>query len=195
MRKIAITLAAASTLLLSGCLFPEKFKARVDVNPDASYQVKFDGTVAHVAAVMKMVSSKAPLTDKDDAQMRQEVDKMSKAKGAKKVSYIGNGRFKLEVDDSRPAGASMNLFDVFSISTDKQGIMTFTSPPFTEKDRKELSKLGLSIDGTLEITLPKNAEVISSNATSTPKLFGLFGTYGWKIGDIQTRPVMKVRFK
>jgi hypothetical protein len=51
------------------------------------------------------------------------------------------------------------------------------------------------MDGTLEVSLPKNAEIISHNATSTPSFFGLLGGYSWKIGAVGDRPMMKVRIK
>jgi hypothetical protein len=73
--------------------------------------------------------------------------------------------------------------------------MTISSPRITDADKQKLAKLGLGMSGTLDVNLPRNAEVISSNATSSPMLFGLLGTHSWKIGDVDISPMMKVRFK
>jgi hypothetical protein len=51
------------------------------------------------------------------------------------------------------------------------------------------------MDGKLEVVLPRNAEIISNNSTSSPSFFGLLGGYSWKIGAISDKPVMKVRLK
>jgi hypothetical protein len=59
----------------------------------------------------------------------------------------------------------------------------------------DLSKLELIIDGTLDVTLPKNAVVISSNATSSPSFFERMEKHSWKIGAIDQRPVMKIKLQ
>ena len=87
------------------------------------------------------------------------------------------------------------MLDIFTVSTDKDGIMTISSNEIRDKDKRDLEQICIKADGTLEVSLPKNAEVISQNASSTPKFFGLFGTYSWKIGRIDKRPVLKVRLK
>jgi predicted ATP-binding protein involved in virulence len=62
--------------------------------------------------------------------------------------------------------------------THKQdGVITISSPNLSVKDVQKLMKLAIKIDGTLEVVLPTNATIISHNATSEPKFFGLFGTY------------------
>jgi len=73
--------------------------------------------------------------------------------------------------------------------------MTIASTKLDDKSKKDLSQLGIHIDGTLEVKLPKNVEILSQNATSTPSFFGMFGSYGWKIGGLDQRPVMKIRIK
>lgn len=87
------------------------------------------------------------------------------------------------------------MLDIFTVSTDKNGIMTITSNEIKDKEKRDLEQIGIKIDGTLEVRLPKNAEVISQNATSTPTFFGMFGTYSWKIGRVDQRPVLKVKLK
>lgn len=196
MKKLSLLAAIAfSSALLSGCLFPEKFTTRIDVNPDASYHVMFSGTAALVPAVMQITGMNKPLTVKDEDDLRKEAVKMSHEKSVKSAAYVGNGRFQIEIDDTRKAGQPMSLFDIFQVKTDKAGVMTISTPQVTDKDKSELSKLGLSINGTFDVNLPKGAEIISSNATSSPKFFGLIGTYSWKIGSVEVRPMIKFRIK
>ena len=195
MRKLCFATLCASALLLSGCLFPEKFKAKIDVNPDASYLVKFDGTVAAIPVLMGMDGKKHSLNPQDEKALQKDVPSLSKMPGVKKVSYIGNARYQIDIDLMRPAKAPLNLFDVLMVRTDKDGVMTIATPKFSAADIKQISQLGLAPDGLLEVTLPKNAEVIESNATTSPSFFGLFNKYAWKIGDLQTRPMMRLKFK
>lgn len=76
-----------------------------------------------------------------------------------------------------------------------QEVITIASGEIDEKGKKQLAQLGIKLDGTLDITIPKNAEVLSHNATSTPSVFGLVGVYSWKIGSVEQRPIMKIRMK
>jgi hypothetical protein len=73
------------------------------------------------------------------------------------------------------------------------GVITVSSPNISDKDRQELGKLGIKIDGTLDVKLPSGAQVISHNAQSTPYMFGLMGDYSWKIGTPDQRPFIKFR--
>lgn len=194
-KPLLLAAIALSSTLLSGCLFPEKFTTKIDVNPDASYHVTFSGTAALLPVVMQIAATQKPLSATDETAMQKEAVKMSHEKSVKKATYVGKGRFQIEIDDSRKAGQPISLFDIFHVSTDKAGVMTISTPQFNDKDKAELSKLGLSVDGTFDVNLPKGAEVISSNATSSPKFFGLIGTYSWKIGSVEVRPMIKFRIK
>lgn len=194
MKKILLAALSWSTLLLSGCLVPEKFDAKIDVNPDAGYSVRYTGTAAHAMAVMQMVTSKKPLSAKDEAALNQEAMKMAARPGVKKSTYVGDGRFAIDVEEVHKAGTPTNLLGMIQVSTDRDGVMTISSPQLSEKNRAELDSLGLHVDGKLNVTLPKSAEVISSNATSSPKFFGLFGAYSWKIGSLDKPLMMKIRF-
>ena len=66
-RSLLAAITLASVAALAGCLVPEKFTAKVDVEPDASYTFRYSGTVMHAlaAAQIKQVGSLSP---KDDAQ-------------------------------------------------------------------------------------------------------------------------------
>lgn len=194
MKKISTTLSLACLVLLTSCLIPERFSAKVDIQPDASYSFDYSGTAVHALAAMQ-IKKTGKLTEKDQQNLQKEADKFSKKPDVQKAIYKGDGRYELKFVSKKKAGESMNMFDIFTVSTDKNGIMTIASKEMKEKEQRELQELGISVDGTLEIRLPKNAEIISHNATSTPTFFGMLGTYSWKIGRLDQRPMMKIKLK
>ena len=179
--------------VLTACLIPEKFTAKIDVKPDASYTVNFNGTMAHVLTLAQKVKG-GKLSDKDEQALKAEADKLSKAADFKKVVYNGDGRYQLEIVSNKLAGQTFRM-DTFSVQTDKEGIMIISAIAVSDKDKKAFSELGIKMDGVLEVSLPKKAEIISHNAMSTPSFFGLIGGYSWKIGSINERPMMKVKIK
>lgn len=194
MKKTIIAISLACTALLSGCLVPERFSAKVEVQPDASYTFKYSGTAVHALAAAQMKKA-GSLSDKDQNGLKIEADRLAKRPDVQRAEYKGDGRYELEIESKKKAGESLRMLDIFTVSTDKDGIMTISSNEIKDKDKRDLEQIGIKVDGTLEVSLPKNAEVISQNASSTPKFFGLFGTYSWKIGRIDQRPVLKVRLK
>jgi hypothetical protein len=185
--------ALLATSLLTACLIPEKFTAKIAVNPDASYTVNFNGTMAHVLAFAQKVKG-GKLSDKDEQSLKAEADKLSKSPDFKKAVYKGDGRYEIEIVSNKLAEQPYRM-DTFRVETDKEGVMTISAIEVKEKDMKAFSELGIKMDGELEVSLPKNAEIISHNAMSTPSFFGLMGGYSWKIGSINARPMMKVKIK
>jgi hypothetical protein len=193
-KPICATTLLLCVAMLTGCLVPERFSAKVEVQPDASYTFKYAGTVVHALAAAQIKKS-GPLSEKDQNGLKLEADKLSKQPDVKRATYKGDARYDLEVESKKKAGEKLRMFDIFTVSTDKDGVMTIASTEIKEKERRELEQLGITIDGTLEVSLPKNAEVISQNATSTPSFMGMFGTYSWKIGRIDQQPLLKMRLK
>lgn len=192
-RKSLLAFIAGATLL-SGCLVPEKFTARADIHADGSYAVSYTGTAVHGLAAMQIAKT-GKLSANDNTALEREVAKMKRNPDVQSVSYKGNGRYELALAANRGKGQSLDLLSILTVKTDKDGVITISSPKIDEKSKKELSQLGIKVDGTLAVTIPKNAEVIEHNATATPSFFGLVGTYTWKIGSVDQRPVMKIRLK
>jgi hypothetical protein len=184
----------AGAALLTGCLVPEKFTAKADIHPDGSYAVSYAGTAVHGLAAMQIAKT-GKLSPKDNAALEGEVAKMKRNPDVQSASYKGNGRYELALAAKREKGKALDLLNILSVKTDKDGIITISSPKIDEKSKKELSQLGIKVDGTLAVTIPRDAEVIEHNATATPSFFGLVGTYSWKIGSVDQRPVMKIRLK
>lgn len=194
MRKIFVAMSLACTALLSGCLVPERFSAKIDVQPDASYTFQYSGTAVHALAAAQ-IKKTGSLSEKDQNGLKMEGEKLSKRPDVRRAEYKGDGRYELEIESKKKAGESLRMLDIFTVSTDMNGIMTITSNEIKDKEKRDLEQIDIKIDGTLEVRLPKNAEVISQNATSTPTFFGIFGKYSWKIGRVDQRPVLKVKLK
>lgn len=194
MKKRSLAVLALTTALLSGCLVPERFSAKVEVQPDASYSYSYAGTAVHALAALQLKQG-GSLSAKDVTGLKGEAEKLRKNPDVREATYKGDARYNLVIEGKKKAGEAMTMLNILNVKTDKDGVMTIASSELTEKGKKDLQQLGITIDGTLDVTLPKNAEIISHNATSTPSFFGMFGTYSWKIGRIDQRPLIKVRLK
>lgn len=193
--RLALATLLGSAALLSACLVPERFSAKVDVQADTSYTFKYSGTAVHALALAQ-IKKAGTLSEKEQVGLKAEADKMTaKDPDIRRAVYKGDGRYELEIESHKRPGEALRALDIFTVSTDKDGVMTLSTKEINEKGKRELDQLGITVDGSFEVTLPKNAEVISHNATSTPSLFGMFGTYGWKIGKVDQRPMMRVKFK
>ncbi|QXZ11278.1 hypothetical protein KUF54_03850 [Comamonas sp. Y33R10-2] len=179
------------TALLTGCLIPERFTAKVDVHPDASFSYLYKGTAVDAMGMMKL-RKQGSLSDKDHQGMTAQAQKMQEDPDVKKVVYNGKARFSLEISGTRAAGESLRLLDMFSVQTDQDGVMTIAAKPLKEKEKNDLSQLGINLNGKLTVHLPSNVEVISQNANSAP-ILGI-GSYSWKIGGLGVRPEIKLRF-
>jgi autotransporter adhesin len=193
MKLAYLTSPLIACALLTACLVPEKFTAKVTVNPDASFSFNFKGTMVH-ALVAAKVAKGGKLTANEELGLKAEAEKMAKNAEVKTVTYKGDARYELEMQVAKAAGQSFSM-DSFSVHSSKDGEILIAGAEMKERDRAALSQIGIKMDGTLEVSLPKNAEIISHNATSTPSFFGLLGGYSWKIGAVSDRPMMKVRIK
>lgn len=187
LRLGALLIVAVATL--SGCYLPEKFSAKINIERDQSYSFVYSGTVLHAPFMMDEDGTK--LTEKAHQAIAADAERIAKQPGVKKAKYIGNARIDLQFEERRSAGQRLKVFDLFFVSSDK-GVLTVSSAEVNAKNATAFAKAGLELDGTLEISLPKNAQVIRHNATSTP-IFG-FGSYSWKIRDLKQLPAMQVKF-
>lgn len=195
LKKLSLIAASSACVLaLSGCLVPERFSAAVNVQSDGSYAYNYSGTVVHALAAAH-IQKAGSLPAKDEADLKAEAAKISKEPDVRRASYEGQGRYNLQVEGKKKAGEALKLLDFLRVSTAKDGVMTIATPELKPRDREGLKEIGIKIDGTLEVKLPRNAEIISHNATSTPSFFGMFGAYSWKIGHLDQRPEMKIRLK
>ncbi len=191
-RGIAIGLFVACTL--TACLVPEKFVAKVEFHPDASYDYQFDGTASDPLALMEL-KQRGALSPHTESALKNIGDRMPKERDVRSARYLGNARYDLSIAGHRIPGEDMHLIDILSVVRGNDGVITVSSPELKQKDRQELAKLGIKVDGTLEIKVPSGAQVISQNAQSTPSLFGMIGSYTWKIGTPEQRPLLQFKIK
>ncbi len=194
MNRPLIAACLTASALLSGCLIPEKFAARADFGADGAYTFTYKGTAVHGLAAMQLAKT-GKLSEKEEQGMAREVGALRKKPGVLDAQYKGNGRYQVSLESKRKKGESLNALDIFKVATDKDGVTTVTSGEVTPKAKKELERLGVKIDGTFELSLPKHAEVLSHNASSAPKFFGMVGGYSWKINGVDQRPLVKFRIK
>jgi len=179
-------------VLVTGCLVPERFDAKIDLKPDASYTFKYSGITVFALAAAQ-IKTTGSLPQKEEVALEAEAQKISKKPYVKKVVYKGNARYDIEMEGEKKPGQALDLLDFFFVKIDKDGVITISSKTLNEKQRQELNGLGIVMKGTLDVSLPRNIELISHNATSTPTLG--FGTYTWKIGRTDQQPILKLRMK
>lgn len=191
-RGIAIGLFAACAL--AACLIPEKFTAKVEFHADSSYEYQFDGTASNPMALAEL-KQRGALSPHTEAALKNDGDRMPKEMDVRSARYLGNARYEMSIAGQRKPGEELHLLEILSVVKSRDGIITISSPELKEKDRQELAKLGIKVDGTLEIKLPSGAQVILQNAQSTPSLFGFAGSYTWKIGTPDQRPLMKFKIQ
>lgn len=137
------------------------------------------------------IKKSGALSSKDEDGLRREAAKASKAEGVRKLSYLGGGRYDVSIERDLQIGQRAEPMNVISVTKDKDGVVTIAPVALSEKDKSGIRELGIKVDGTVEVTLPPNARVISHNASSTPGLFSK--AYSWKIGAVEQSPSIKFR--
>lgn len=182
-------------VLLAGCWIPEKFSARVLINEDGSYSFAYDGILTLGLALEAAKDGK--LSPKDEAAFKTVGEQLQRDPGFKKVAYAGNGRYEVLVEQNHKAGESMRFVSkeaaIFSVVPKKDGTVEVSGFKLSEKDMKELRRIGAKVDGYLRVSVAKGAEVVKHNADSSPKLFGLFGDYEWHIKSPDAVPFIVIR--
>ncbi len=185
LQRVALTAAALS---LTACLLPEKFETSIRFKVDGGYTYKYDGTAAHFLA-LAAIKEKGSLASKDEEGLKREAEKVSKAPGVVKMSYIGGGRYDMRIEEDLKPGQQVHTLKIFNITREKDGAYLIAVPPLKEKDRDHLRSLGIKIDGKAEVILPGNAKVQEHNASGTPGL--LSKSYVWKLGAVDDRPMIR----
>src|SRR5690606_32973115 len=119
---LGFTLVSTAAFLVSACLVPERFSAKVDVRPDASYTLHYSGSAVHALAAAQ-IKETGSLKEKDEEGLKREAEKLSKSPDFRKAQYKGKGRYELEIEAERKGGQSLRMLDIFSVRTDKNGVM------------------------------------------------------------------------
>jgi len=189
-------LLSLAVLLLSACLLPEQFKARLDLDESGTYRFRYQGILAFVPGIAELRQSRKP-----NAKLQKELqslgEDLARDPGFRSVRYRGDGRY--EVDYARKGkldgpfhfiGQDIRLF---SLLPQENGQLQIRSLRLSEKDRRQLKALGLGMKG--EFVVVNNAEVIKHNADSVERMDDGRVRYQWAIEslDATNLPAMRVR--
>lgn len=187
------SIVAAATLVLAGCLLPEKFNASVSVRPDGTYNFKYQGTGVHMLSAQE-IKRNGSLSAKSDEYAKKDISRFANDPGVKKLIYKGAGRYDVSIDsdlkiesDLKP-GQKPRILNIVSLSKSKDGVFTLSTPPLKKGDRNDLVNIGVKVSGLLEVSLPPNAKVLQHNANGSPGLFSK--VYSWKISGYDTEPIL-----
>lgn len=195
MKWFAFAVGAIS--LLTACLIPEKFEAKIDIKSDGSYSFIYDGTLALGIALDAV--EKGKLDAKTEADLQKMTVDLKKDPTFKKVEYIGKARYKVLVEKVGKAGETYQFISreskIVSITPQKDGTVVISAMKLDRKLIDQLAALGSKIDGSLSVSLGSGVKVVSHNASSEPSLFGMLGSYKWSIKSPDQVPSMVVKFK
>lgn len=193
MKSLKTTIVSLGlALTMTGCLVPEKFTARVEFDEKAGYSFNYKGS-AFNPMVAEQIRKNGSLSASELEALKKDAERLSKRPGVIKYAYSGNARYEIHLNEQKNPGQALSAFDVFKITTQKDGSVRVFTPSISKQNLEKLKQLGTTVDGTLEVVVPKNAVVIEHNATSTPTLG--FGAYSWKIGKVDQQPMMTLRFQ
>ena len=180
---IAIMAITATTLFMFyGCFVPEDYEANVKVNNDKSYIFTYEGNLIFVLALDAALEE--GLDQEDEAELKEIEEEFRQDPDFTKVEYIGNARYKVSVKKVGQPGERYEFLEIFNIETNNEGLLIISADRPSEEDINELVDMGIKMNGTLTVTVPRGIEVVEHNADSEPKLFGLLGSYKWELDSI-----------
>lgn len=193
--RLFIGIASAGiTLLLGGCVAPEDGNIKLAFSQTGAYNVKADVKIVYVPYVAALRAGNKATVDTEES-MHKFARVLVAEKMAQSAKYLGEGRLQMNLDEDHAAGAKSDPFGIL-VQSPSEGYYTVTSQQISPKDWKAATDLGMKPKGELEIVLPKNAEVIETNADSKPLMggvLGMFNSYKWKASG--PRPGVVMRFK
>jgi len=194
---VVIGLLLTLTLSLTACLFPQAFKASVNINNNGSFTFAYDGILTFVISRAEKVQS-GKLSPRTEKGLKELGQKLAEDPAFKKVEYQGDSNFL--VSYSKKGALDKPFYFVgkdirlFSILPKPGGLVEIKGIKLSKKDISKLEALNLKLDG--ELTIKTDGEVIEQNATSTPSLFGMWGGYQWKITSLEdAQPKMLIKLK
>lgn len=168
---------------LSGCLIPEKFTSSFTINSDGSADFKYDGTMVYAAVAEQAAAGK--LTSKDEKELEAFVGEFKKDKSFRSAKYIGRARYQVVFEQHITPGKPFYFpgqgSAMVMLLPTNDGQLELRAITIKEKDLAGLKKASINIDGTVSANIAKGLTIVKHNATSTPSLFGLFGSYSWRI--------------
>ena len=180
MHKQIFTIGALFTcFLLSSCWVPENFVANLVIDKSANYEFHYDGILAFAPAVGE-IKQHGQLSEKGETEMKKAETYLRTQPGFSKANYIGGGRYQIVYDEKGAVHDSQQMFlGLLTFHINQQSQIIIRGTDITDDGRRQLAVLGINFDGHLKVNT--ELPIIQHNATSTPILGGLIGSYEWHI--------------
>ncbi len=192
-------LLSLTVLLLSSCLLPEQFKARLDLDESGAYRFRYQGTLAFILAIAELQQRERGR--KPSAKLQKDLQalgrKLAQGPGFRSVRYRGDGRYEVAYDRKGKLDQPYHFIDkatrLFSLLPEENGQVELRSLRLSEKDRRDLKALGLGMKG--EFVVVTHAKVIEHNADTLERMEDGRVRYLWKIEslDEDNLPAMRLR--
>ena len=183
--KLLAIILLLVAFLLSSCLFPEEFKAKVNIDKNGNYTLTYDGILTYVMAKMAEVEQ-GKLSKKDEQDIKELAKVFREDSNFKKVKYLGHGQFKVLYERKGTLESTVYFLDsdtkILTLKPTKDKKIEIKGMKLNKDDLVQLIALKMKVDGEIELTT--NATVLEHNAKSEPHLFGLFGAYEWDIKSL-----------
>lgn len=200
-QPLAALLAALCLLLLAGCLVPERYIARVRIEPDGSYKAYAEGTAVHpdawralrrVQAEAKSGALKGDALKKarEDAlaPLVKELEALRKDKRFEALQSIGDGRVRFSVSGTWTMDRSLLVFNELTTplayAVGEDGTLRVRVKDAVHGAGARA--LGLVTEGNVAVTLAEGVEVLEHNAQRAPG--SPLGSYRWSVGPGSTEP-------
>lgn len=197
----AALLAVLCVLLLAGCWVPERYMARVRIEPDGSYTAYAEGTAVHPDAwrAMRRVQAEARSGAlKDDALKKakeealapllKDLEPLRKDKRFDALQSIGDGRVRFSVSGTWKMDRDLLVFSELTTplayAVGEDGTLRVRVKDAVHG--RGARALGLATEGNLAVTLAEGVEVLEHNAQRVPG--SPLGSYRWSIGPGSVEP-------
>lgn len=184
--------ALGACLIISGCLAPEKFSASIRFDSANTYVYRYAGTAADAGALASMAEEGRLGTAAEDKLRALAREVNARKDGSGRFEYVGNARYNLDTEERLKVGEESRLAPFLDIQRGQDGTIVIgpaQSPSQVPDGGEEMFEaIGLHPEGTLQITLPAEARVVTQNADSSTAGAGTEQVYEWNITDLKKLP-------
>jgi hypothetical protein len=192
LRNLVVLLALSVCI---GCLVPEEFDATIDVRRDGAFRFTYDGLVTE--ALSRAAAIRGELKPNDETSLvRQVTGDAAKDPRVRSIRYLGHQQFRVSYADTgrldRPFYFLSMDYLIFSIVPKNNGTVEIAGFKLDEKGIRQLEQLQIKINGVLRVST--DVDVVTHNASTIPRLWGLVGSYRWTIRSSRDpAPLMVLR--
>ncbi|MCK4357735.1 MAG: hypothetical protein KAW92_03160 [Candidatus Cloacimonetes bacterium] len=178
-------------LILVSCFIPEEFTVKIEVNNDGSYSFIYDGILTYLFA--RAAAIEAPLSEEDEAEMKEYENEFKEEPEFKKVNYIGKGQFEVLYEKTGKPGESFYFFDeqccFFSIVYSKNDTIEISGFQLDKEFLAQMEQFNLKIEGEFEIIT--NSNVVKHNSKIKVQKIKDKYCYKWQVkSNLDSAPYM-----